>query len=290
MKVYNIFIYIIIAYFASTGLKLYAQEDNLVGKPVLKLEYFNNDGVQYLIIDSKLKVNKILTPQKNKSYEMYLDNSSTENLIAKVTTNEDGKAKSFIPVNLKSLWDKSPNHTFILKEGDEEVISDYSITKTKMTIDTSTEGDRQILVNIKKYDGKNWVPVPDVEMRVGVKCVGAVLSAGDDPTYTTDSEGNISAEFKKENLPGDQNGHLIITAIVEANEEFGNVSAQKEVAWGVPQINNNNFFEKRTLWSTRNRTPFWLLGMSYSIIIGVWGTMVYLVFQIVKIKKIGIGK
>ena len=289
MKISKLYIFIIISILFSSQNNCIAQEES-AGKPVLKLQYFNNSGVQYLIIDSKLKKNKVLTPQKNITYELYLDSSTTSNLIGKVTTDEDGKAKSFLPVSLKSAWDASPNHTFIVKLGEDEVISDYSITKTMMTIDTSADGDRLINVNLKKFDGKNWVPVPDAEMKVGVDCVGGVLSAGDNPTYTTDSEGNISAEFKRENLPGDPKGNIKIVAKLEGNEEFGNVIAQKEAHWGVPQILDNDFFNKRTLWATRYRTPIWLLAMAYSIIIGVWGTLIYLVFEIVKIKKIGVSK
>ena len=265
-------------------------QEESAGKPVLKLQYFNNNGIQYLILDSKLKKNKVLYPQKNITYSLYLDNSEEPNLIGKMTTDEDGKAKSFIPVSLKAAWDASQTHTFIVKQGEDEIISDYSITKTKMTLDTSAEGDRQIIVNLKQYDGKNWVPVPDVEMKIGVNCVGGVLSATDDPTFTTDAEGNISTEFKRENLNGDSKGNLTIVAKIEGNEQFGNVISEKVVNWGVPTVVNNDFFNQRTLWATRYRTPIWLLAMAYSIIIGVWGTLIYLVFQIVKIKKIGVSK
>ena len=46
-------------------------------------------------------------------------------------------------------------------------------------------------------------------------------------------------------------------------------------------------FDQRKLWATKFRTPLWLLFMAYSIVIGVWGTIIYLVLQIIRIKRIG---
>jgi hypothetical protein len=74
---------------------------------------------------------------------------------------------------------------------------------------------------------------------------------------------------------------------VEENDIIGNLSVQKTVAWGVPAKYDNNFFNQRTLWSTRFQTPVWLLLIAYSIILSVWGTLVYLIFQLIKIKKLG---
>jgi hypothetical protein len=87
-------------------------------------------------------------------------------------------------------------------------------------------------------------------------------------------------------LPGDQKGTIVLAARVEDNDQYGNLLVEKTVSWGTALRPENNFFDQRTLWSTRFRTPFWLLFMAYSIFIGVWGTIIYLVWQIVKIKKL----
>jgi len=56
---------------------------------------------------------------------------------------------------------------------------------------------------------------------------------------------------------------------------------------GKPLQDNNDAFNSRTLWGTHFKAPLWLLNMAYSIIIGVWGVIIFLVFQLLKIKKIG---
>ncbi len=88
-------------------------------------------------------------------------------------------------------------------------------------------------------------------------------------------------------MPGDQNGNLLLVAKVEDNELFGSLIAEKKALWGVATKVDTAFFDQRTLWSTRFRTPYWLLFMAYSIIFGVWGTLIYLIRQVIKIKKLG---
>ena len=157
-----------------------------------------------------------------------------------------------------------------------------------MSLDTATEdGVRKITASVMKLENNEWLPAKDVEMKIGIERLGGILSAGDEATYTTDSTGSVTVELKKDSLPGDEKGNYIVAAKAEDNDQFGNLLIEKKVNWGTVQKNNNNFFSLRTLWTTRFRTPYWLLIMAYSIVIGVWGTLFYLIRQVFKIKKMG---
>jgi hypothetical protein len=59
----------------------------------------------------------------------------------------------------------------------------------------------------------------------------SILSAGDEETYTTDSTGTVSAEFKKDSLPGDKQGNIVLAAKVEDNDQYGNLLVEKTVRW-----------------------------------------------------------
>ncbi|MBK7225313.1 MAG: hypothetical protein IPH96_07840 [Saprospiraceae bacterium] len=131
-----------------------------------------------------------------------------------------------------------------------------------------------------------WLPADEVEMKLGIKRVGGILPSADEQSYTTDSSGTVVAEFKKDKIPGDENGNIILIAKVEENENFGNLSTEKMVNWGITTQVDSTFFEKRTLWSTRFKTPYWLLTLAYSIAIGIWATLIYLVYLVVKIVKL----
>jgi hypothetical protein len=267
-------------------------QDSIVAKEIVKLQYFNrNNSLQYLILESILKKGKQIEPQKSKAFKIFLDKDQPENLVAKVMTDDNGKAKAIIPPQLKSIWDSAEQHNFLVvaeasgKEG--ETPSEFTIRKAKISIDTSSaDGTKNISVTVMKYKNGEWLAAKDVEMKIGIQRLGGILPAGESDSYTTDSTGIATSEFKKDSLPGNEYGDLMLVARVEDNDELGNLIVEKPVPWGVVTKTDNGFFNQRALWSTRFRTPLWLLFMAYTIVIGVWGTIIYLVVQLVKIKKI----
>lgn len=269
-------------------------QDSAKKELVLNVSYYmNSDKTIYVMANTKTKIAKKFTPVSGISISLFLDTDSSANLIGKVTTDKNGLGKAIIPPALKAVWDQSAKHTFkAVSEANKDfdaTDAEASITKSRIIIDTLTDGEaKTIIVKVATFDGTTWTPTKDVEMKVGIsRSAGAILSAGDEATYTTDSTGTVTVELKKTQLPGDAKGNLVLTAKVEDNELLGNVAAEKIVPWGVAVKADNSFFNQRALWSTRFRTPWWLLFMAYSIVIGVWGTIIYLVVQIIKIKKIG---
>lgn len=289
----NKMIVVALAILMAAPFRVFAQ-DSTKSELVMTVSYFmNNNKLVYLAVNTKTKIEKKFQPVQGMVVDLYLDSDSAANLVGKVTTNEKGLAKAIIPPALKKLWDSATSHTFIgvsepTKQFDATT-AEAAITKTKITIDTATDAEtRNITVTVSALQDGEWVPAKDVEMKVGVaRSGGSILSAGDEETYTTDSTGTVTAEFKRDSLAGDEKGNIILAAKVEDNDQYGNLFVEKTVPWGVALKPETNFFDQRTLWTTRFRTPFWLLFMAYSIVIGVWGTMIYLVWQIVKIKKLG---
>ena len=153
-----------------------AQKDSVVAKELVKLKYFNdNNGVQFLILENSLKTGKKIEPLENKVFQLYLDSNKTENLIAAVTTDKNGKAKSFLPPSLKAAWEASPMHKFIAVAGGkgEETTVELEIVKAKIKIDTAfEEGTRRIKVQVMKYENSEWMPANEVEMKVGIQRMG----------------------------------------------------------------------------------------------------------------------
>lgn len=267
-----------------------AQTDSVETEEIVKLKYFSdNNGAQYVVLDNFMKTGKRKAPLQNKIFELYLDSSSDANHIARVTTDKKGKAQRYLPPSLKASWDASSVHKFIaVADGKEEAATELEITKARIKIDTaSKEGVRNITVTVMKYEKGEWQPANEVEMKVGIRRHGGMLSAGDEETYTSDSTGSVTVAFNKDSLPGDAKGNIILVSKVEDNDLFGNLMVEKTVPWGVSVKEDTHFFDQRTLWTTRFRAPFWLLFMAYSMVIGVWGVIVYLIIQIIKIKKLG---
>jgi hypothetical protein len=267
-------------------------QDSVVKESVVKLNYYSvNNTIPYLVIKTQFKEGKKYSPAGNISGQLYLDGDSSEsNMLGKFTTNEEGIAKLILPVAAQQIWNNAAQHSFKATasgKGFESSEAELSIIKSKITIDTSsTEETKSIIVTVNQLKDKDWVPAKDVELKIGISRLNSLLPVGDEETYTTDSSGQVTAEFKKDSMPGDMKGNIILIAKVEDNEFYGNLSIEKGVQWGVYKEYENNF-NKRTLWATRDKTPLWLLAMAYSIIAGVWGVFVYLIFQLIKIRKLG---
>lgn len=273
------------------AMKVFAQDE----KPELMLgvrHFSENNSLQYLKVQTQLKANNKLQPLKDIVVQLYLDSVAIENLIGKIKTDEKGSAQTIVPISLKNLWTASDTHRFIAiaraTSKDEETTTELEIARSKIEIDTLNEdGIRSVTAKVFSYNNGEWIPSQDVEVKIGVERLGGSLKVGDDETYTTDSLGEVTGEFKLDSLPASDNkGNIVLVAKVEDNDQFGNLSITKTVPWG-KYYQPVNTFGQRSLWAPRFRAPLWLLFMAYSIVAGVWGVIIYLVIQIFRIKKLG---
>jgi len=245
-----------------------------------------NNSLQYLLVETKIKNNKKWQPLRDQQLEIFLDSTGGENVISKCQTDSDGKAKLIIPASLQSKWKASPTHKFIAVTSDGAQ-SDIEISRARILIDTTNvDSVRTVNVQVTKWADSAWQPAKNVEVKIGVKRLGGQLKIGDEESYTTDSLGAVSAEFKLDSLPADEHGNLALVARIEDDEHFGSLSVEKVVPWGIYQKPESNF-GARALWAARGKAPIWLMFMAYSIIAAVWGVIFYLIFRIVKISKLG---
>ena len=262
------------------------EKENLV----VGVRYFNNNNkTHHLVFKTKSKVNGKFKNIPDIKLAVYITSDATKaNLIGTITTNDVGDAVLLIPPAAKTEWVKSPNQTFVAvstatKQFDESR-GELAITKAKLQIDT-VEGK---IVNAKLVAliDTVWTAIADVEMQLGVKRLDGVLSVNETPTFTTDSAGGTTAEFKRDSLPGDSKGNLVLVASVLDNEVYGNLTAELSVPWGSKFSHISNF-DHRTLFARRGHSPIWLELLAYSIVVAVWGIIIFLIFQIRKIKQLG---
>ncbi|MFL5808253.1 MAG: hypothetical protein ACJ749_01955 [Flavisolibacter sp.] len=274
------------------SISLYAQKTEKAELLVNLGYYTANNMMQYVQVKTQMKANNKLQPVQDIGVQLFLDSLSKENLVARLKTNEKGIAKAGIPLNLKENWTANAVHKFIAvteaSKNIEETTTEIEVNRAKIVLDTvNTDGVRTVSVQVLSFESGEWVPAADVELKIGVSRLGGQIKIGEEESYTTDSTGQISAEFKVDSLPAtDKKGNITLVAKIEDNDKFGNLMMEKTVPWGKYYHRENNFGE-RSLFATRFRTPIWLLFMAYSIIASVWGVIIYLIFVIVKIKKQG---
>jgi hypothetical protein len=276
---------------ATATAKLSAQ-DSAAAVTTLSVRYFLPENkLPYIEVNTKKKVGRKFEPVTSVPVNIYFNESAPTNLLGKVVTGKDGLAKISISASFKSAWDSLNEIKFVAEsdsiKGEPALSGDVTIRKAILVIDTTNaDGVRGITAQLKEKKGAEWVAIKDIEMKLGVKRMLGNLSVGEADTYTADSTGLASAEFKRDSLAGDTRGNLVLVARVEDNDTYGNLVVEKSVPWGKAVIADTHFWH-RSLWSTGDRVPIWLLFLAISIIVGVWGVIIYLIRQVIKMKKMG---
>jgi hypothetical protein len=247
-----------------------------------------NNSLPAVTLKVKTKVKGRFQPVGDITFKIYLGDDATGPLIATVKTSSAGIAAANIPYSLKNQWGSDVTHNFYAAFAGNEIYSpasaDLTVSKARITIDTGD--DRKVIVTVSAFQKGTWVPVKDVDVKIGIKGLDADLSIADKPNYTTDSLGKVSADFTRDSMPGDKHKNIILVARVEDNDQFGSLVIEKPAPWGKHYIEANNF-DKRTLFARRGRSPIWLVFMAYSIIAVVWGILILLIYNLFTIKKLG---
>ena len=260
---------------------------------IIYVQYHLKDNIlPYLKIQTKNKSDSGFATAVNIPVTVYLDSDlSKDAMVGQVATDNTGTGILGIPTSLASLWKGESTHTFYAhtdaSPAFDAASKEVSVTMARLRLDTTrTEETKSVLAILEKNDGGSWVPMPEVDVKLGVRRYGGNVNIGDDDTYATDSSGKAEGEFLLSSLPGDKQGTLELVASVDDNEEVGTLESSMIVPWGTIYEYKTDF-GKRSLWATARRAPLWLVVMAYGCIIAVWSVIIYLITRIIKIKKLG---
>ncbi len=98
----------------------------------------------------------------------------------------------------------------------------------------------------------------------------------------TDENGTILVPIP-EGIPG-IDGNLAIEVVLSDSDEFGTIKAIVNAPIGKPIVDESTF-DKRTMWSPRSKTPLFLLIFPNILTFGIWGIIIYLILNLIKINK-----
>lgn len=277
---------------------LYSQEVNEANpkiEPDLYLDYYKSaDQSRILEISLSITENGQIKYLSGELVNIYLNELSEEGLIGIVITDVNGKGE--LHSREEKFNSAISNHTnlqFYASLNDKDTYTQEAMELTIYDANLEMQCFEEDSVKYVKAvfslidsTGK-LVPQEDIEIHFYVQRMLGLLPIGGDYTYT-DQDGTISIEFP-DDLPGDSDGNIEIFVQVEDEEYFGNVKNQTSMLWGVP-LESKHKFEKGSLFGNRNNAPSFLIFVSNLIIIGVWIIILYLVFQIYRIRKLGSRK
>jgi hypothetical protein len=158
-------------------------------------------------------------------------------------------------------------------------------TKAKIAISFAEEDSvRQVKAVITKTDSSGKEnPIKGIEIKFCVKKSFGLLPLEGDNT-TTDANGEASVEFPKD-LPGDSLGNVTVIAKVEDNDAVGNIETAKTVKWGKPVLYVK--LNQRALWASGKNAPVPLVIIVSGMVLGAWTVIMYILYQLIQIKKSG---
>jgi hypothetical protein len=254
----------------------------------LGLEYYNNfTSGPYLQASAKTKVDRSYEPVQGEQIYFYLVGES-DSLLGKSITDEKGIAKLEINKDLVKMNDDIFKHTFKASIEKSERYryseAEIEIYEANMEVEFSGDSTYQIAVKLTAVDSAgNIMPVPDAVVKPYVQRMFSLLPVGEDE-FATDESGELVLDFPND-IPGDENGMLRVIVKLPEHELYGNLVYEKDVKWGIP-VTEREVITKGELWASRANAPLWLVIFVNAILVGTWGTIIYIVTQLIKISKI----
>lgn len=263
---------------------LYAQEVKK-NRVRLKLDYIKvMEGDAYLDIKASAKIEKKNVAVSNVTIKVFNEVNDEEIQLGEVITNMNGESR-FIIKNFKSLI---PDSTQVYTLG----ISFKGNDLFKRASKSVSFRDAEITARIITKDSTNFVTATlkdisldsllvDHSLDVQVQRLFSPLKIGEE-FNNTDENGTILVPVE-DDIPG-VDGVLTLEVVLNDSDDYGTVKALINAPIGVPIVEESTF-DQRTLWSPRNKTPIFILVFANLLIFGIWGMLIYLMYNLFKISK-----
>ena len=251
----------------------------------INADYVNILGVEsYVKIKVSARVNRQTLAVSMAELEVYNEVNEEEVTLGTVKTDHNGEAK-FIIQNLGNLKaDSTGVYELGVSFGGNDAYNkaSRSLSFKKATIKTNLiTRDSINYISATLIDSKLDSPIVGEALGVRVKRMFKPLRIGEE-FNVTDEEGAIEVAVE-DGIPGLE-GILTLEVVLNESDDYGTVVAQHEAPIGVAFIDESTF-DDRTMWSPRNKTPVFMLIFPNLIIFGIWGFIVYLVYNLFRINK-----
>lgn len=129
------------------------------------------------------------------------------------------------------------------------------------------------------------IPLPEIDVQFYVQMDFGLLPISKSPNFTG-TDGKVTVIFP-DRIMGDHKGNVQIIGKIENNFLYNNAEISMVQAWGLALKTQDDFFNQRSLWGARDKSPVWLLLLANGIIVGVWAVIFFVIFNLFRIKKAG---
>jgi hypothetical protein len=268
------------------GLQNLSAQDNSKNKVRLKVDYVKIiNGDSYLDISTGARIDKKNVSVPYLDLLIYNETEQDEIELGTITTNPKGKIKFVLPELRSMLPDSSQIYTIkVAFKGNENF---------KRASKSVSFKDANIAARLITKDSLNYIsatltdaysnsPISDEHLNIQVQRLFNPLKMGEE-FNNTDDKGMVLVPIE-EGIPG-IDGNLLIEVVLNDNDTYGTIKAIVEAPIGKVIIDESTF-DKRTLWSPRDKTPLFILVFGNFLIFGMWGIIIYLIVNLFRIKKV----
>ena len=265
-------------------------QDEEKAKVRISLNYFKiAQDSSYLTVKVLTREDRKYVPVPGLIINLFLNEQTKLGMLGNITTDDRGSGTFILPDKFYSALDTLATFEFYARLKSDPAFEDKTaileIKDAYMSI-SYKDSLKQITVKLMERDSAGLeIPVEGADIKFYVKRLFSLLPLGDDNIYT-DEEGEVTFEFPTD-LPGDTLKNLEVVIKVEDDENYGNIIVSKSLPWGSDLLIVEDTFDQRTMWSSRDKTPLYLLIWPNLILLAVWGVIFYLVWQLVRINRLG---
>jgi hypothetical protein len=267
----------------------FGQDSTAKKKPLLSIYYTNiNNDSFFVKVSAGYKDEKFI-PTEYKNIRLYLNDTDKNNFLGEVTTNPKGEGYIYFPKKFKGMIEGQSSFDLVAETDADSILKagSGSATIENTFLDVQTElVDTTKIIRVIAYaiTDKGKTPLPEVEVNFIVKRMVGLFPLSAE-AVVTDSLGMAKIEYTVTDMPGDSSGTIFVGAKLADADTYGNTIFIKPTTWGTKTM--LKYEDVRALWATADRVPIWLLVLAFGIIITVWGTIFFIVMQVIKINKIG---
>jgi hypothetical protein len=296
-RILKIFSFIILLYFVCPfdGLSQNTRNEKKI-RVRMSLDYYNNfDKSRSLVASLFFIENRVRNPVANEMVVFYMGEIPNSDTMDSILTDENGEAHLLFDENLRfSVDEERFFHISADFKGNKSytaVKSDISLKDISMELFLS-EINSEKTVSVRAYEvgnDKELVPVEDAKVNFYVPRLFSDQLVGEGDFI----EGKCSIKFP-DNIAGDTIGNISLIARIEDHENYGNVERQiKDFRWGSTQPIEEDkslmtieiTIPTRALWHTN--APLWMIITLIILLTGVWSHYIYVIFQLIRLKRIG---
>lgn len=265
----------------------HSSQDGEKARVRIGLNYFKiAEDSCYLTVKVLTKLDRKYIPVSGVIINLFLNEQTKSGMMGNITTDKEGWGTFILPDKFYSALDTLITLNFMARLKNDpnyqDKITTIEIKDASMIISYEEDSLKAVKVILWEKDSTGrGIPVEGADIKFYVQRLFSLLPIGNDNNFT-DEQGEVILDFPTD-LPGDAEGNLEVFVKLEDDDDFGNIIVTNIIPWGSDQLIVKDTFDERSMWSPRDKTPYYLLIFPNLILLAVWMVIFYLIIQLVKI-------